>query len=117
IADSGKIHCLPHARINHGRGPWVVRYERVSVRSSPDEFAHVIHHAAQLYAGGFTKDDITSGRPHPSKLAKHGIDVWRRHATPLVPFVGGPLMDLAVALLRKETLDDLIARTDRSPDA
>src|SRR5690606_786910 len=39
------------------------------------------------------------------------------HATPLVPFVGGPLMDLAVALLRKETLDDLIARTDRSPDA
>lgn len=110
IADSGQIHVLPQAQVNTGR-LWTVQFERAKIHASSDQLSTLIHHCAVLYGAGFVKDDISSGSPHPSKLVKYGLDVWRDNDEVLRPHRGGALMDLALFLLRTENRDDLRDRT------
>jgi len=111
ITSSGQVHTLPFAPVNVGDAAWAVRFERETVRSTPDEFCHVLHHASALLAAGFVRDDITTLNPHPSKLVKHGIETWRHHAARLEPYRTGNLLSLVIFLSRKEAY---IANRDRT---
>ena len=107
IADSGQIHTVPFATVNNGRDGWVIRYEREDVASHPREFATVLHHAVSLLAGGFIREDLATLAPHPSKLVKHGVDLWRRHAEPLKPYRRSPLLALAIIMCKKDEYDNI----------
>jgi len=111
IAEKGKIHTLPHARVNHSQAWWLVRFERFDVTSTPQTFARLLHHQAQLYQTGFVKEDIRIGEPHPSKLVKYGIDLWHHHNTVLSPDRHSPAFQLALFLLKKDGIEDVIERT------
>ena len=99
VADSGKIHTTPFARVNRGR-VWCVRFERWDVRSTSDEYARVADAMQALMDAGFSKADI-EGEPSPGRLVRCGIEVWREHDATLRPYRGGPLFDLALFVRRK----------------
>jgi hypothetical protein len=110
VADSGKIHTLPYSPLlEGGAGPWRLRFERQYASASPAQFAGLLWHAASLYAAGFVKRDIASGEPHPSSLAKYGVETWRQHDERLRPFRGLPASRLAIWMLRKDMIDDQIS--------
>jgi hypothetical protein len=50
--------------------------------------------------------------PHPSKLVKYGISLWREHAEPLEKYKKSPLLQMAMAFMKKETLDDVRRAAD-----
>jgi len=102
ISTSSQKHTVPFAVVNHGAGPWQVRFESVNVRSSPGEFARVLLASAMLYEAGFIREDIETLDPHPGKILKHGEAVWRTCSTVLRPFKGSHLAELAIFLLTKE---------------
>ncbi len=103
VADSGQIHILPWSVVNAGSDAWTVRFERLAITSTPAEFAGVIYHVCALLAAGYIRDDIETLKPHPSKIVKYGIDIWRAHASPLEQWRRSGLRALAIALTRKET--------------
>lgn len=100
VADSGQIHVAPFARVNTGAGAWCVRFERLDVLSSPDEYTRVASVMIELYAAGYSKEDI-AGEPSPSKLYRSGVELWREHDRFLRRYRGGALFELALFLLRK----------------
>lgn len=106
VADSGQIHILPWSTINRGR-EWSVLYERVRVDSDSNTFARVLYHVTSLLAAGFIREDVETLAPHPSKLAKYGLEVWRQHARPLEQWRRSGLLALAIALTRKESYADV----------
>lgn len=121
IAESGQIHTLPFTVLNSSRpwdGPlnmdesWQVRYEREDVISTPRQFGTVLYHVASLLLAGFIREDVTTLEPHPSKLVKYGISTWREHAEPLRKYKRSPLLQMAMAFMKKETLDDVRRRAD-----
>lgn len=114
LADSGKIHVLPYATVNHGRGRWVVRFERENIPGTSRGLASKVYHAAHLLRAGFSKRDVSSREPSPARVAKLGIDLWREHVTALGPRPDA-LERLAIFLLRKETRDEYIERTAGGP--
>lgn len=112
IADSGQIHTLPFATVNWGDAPWTVRFEREDVRSTSEDFAEILYHAMSLLCAGFIREDVLSLEPHPSKLVKHGIDVWRSHAEPLRRWRRSAHLALAVTLAKREEYEHVRARAD-----
>lgn len=118
IADSGHIHTLPFTAVNYGTGRWTVRIERETVTATPSEWQRLCHAAASLVCAGYHRNDVLTGDPHPSKLVKHGIAVWRCHDADVRPYRGGPLLRLALFLLtRGDTREPIrdITRGDRHP--
>lgn len=103
VADSGQIHILPWSIVNDGSEVWTVRFERLAITSTPAEFAGVLYDVCTLLAAGYIRDDIETLRPHPSKLVKYGIAIWRAHASPLEKWRRSGLLALAIALTRKDT--------------
>jgi hypothetical protein len=114
LADSGQIHTVPFAQVNHGSAGWVVRYEREDIASHPREFAEVLWHAVSLLSAGFIRDDLATLDPHPAKLVKHGIDVWRQHAEPLKPYRRSPLLALAITMCKRDEYDNVRGRAGRA---
>lgn len=100
IADSGQIHIVPFAVVNSGRR-WRVKFERVDVVADSDEFGAVYAAANDCYQAGFVKEDLLTGRPHPSKLVKCGIDTWKAYHNRVAAHIGSPLLELAIWLLRR----------------
>jgi hypothetical protein len=121
IAESGQIHTLPFTVLNRGDTwgllfnhdhPWQVRYEREDIISTPREFGTVLYHVASLLLAGFIREDVMLLNPHPSKLVKYGISLWREHAEPLEKYKKSPLLQMAMAFMKKETLDDVRRAAD-----
>jgi hypothetical protein len=102
VASSGKIHTLPHTRLNFGSGRWSVRFERLHVVSTTEAFRRVNLLTSLLLKLGFGKNDIVTLNPHPSKLAKYGVKEWRQFATELAPEKNSALLRLVVFLQPKE---------------
>lgn len=111
LAESGKIHTLPHSRLNRSQSRWTVRFDRVDVSSYPSRFRHILHHAADLYAAGYNKQDIRTLSPSPSRIAKLGISQWRVAQLALAGAAGGAELDLALFLLRKDNAEEIRDRT------
>lgn len=111
LADTGQIHTLPYASLNRGAGPWVIRYERETIQSSPERFGQLLHHVATLYVAGFSRDDIESGQPSPARVGKLGVALWRAHDRIIQPHRGSALLGLAASFLRREGTDAIAERT------
>lgn len=105
LADSGKIHTLPWAPVCEGPR-WHVRLERHDVAATPRMLAELLSRTHELYEGGYVLEDIRTGEPHPSKLVKHGIDLWRRNDAVLSPVRGSSLFELALFLTRRSLTDE-----------
>lgn len=116
IADSGQKHIVPFTSLNHGADQWIVRLEDDNIHGSPAKFGGIVHHCSVLYAAGFNRKEILEGRPAPRKLAKLGSDIWRQYGQSLDSKRGGGLLDLAVFLLRKKGIEDVIRETERFSD-
>jgi hypothetical protein len=112
VTSSGKVHTLPFTPVNlGGSAEWSVRFDRQTITTTTAQTRHVMHHTNALLAAGFLREDVLSGQPHPSKLVKHGIDIWRCHAKPLSRYRESALLELVVSLARKETYSDVRNRT------
>jgi len=106
IATSGQKHVVPYGTVNHGPGPWAVRFEATTVTSTPDEWAHVITHAARLRAAGHRPDDITAGAPTmPALKTREAVASWRDLSGHLTRYTHSPLLDLALWCLTKEQIN------------
>lgn len=101
VADSGQIHVLPFARVNNGSGPWVVRFERFGVSSTPAEYGLVSDAMQALYEAGYSKADIGTLQSSPSRLNRCGVALWRAQSDILRPYAGGGLFQLALFLRRR----------------
>jgi hypothetical protein len=104
VAETGHVHTAPFAAVNRG-WRWTVRFEREDVTSDPHEFATVAYHAMSLLVGGFIRDDVETLSPHPSKLAKHGIALWREHAEPLRKYRKSALLAMILMIAKREEYD------------
>jgi hypothetical protein len=113
IADSGQKHVVPFTPTNRGANQWVIRLERDDIHGSPAELGSLLHCCAVLYAAGFNREEILNGRPRAGKLIKAGFEFWRERDRFLNPRRGSALLDLAVFLLRKEGIKDVIRETER----
>lgn len=105
VAVSGQKHVLPYAVVNRGAGPWQVRMENTIVAATPETWRQVHVHARALRGLGVPADDVRVGAPRYLKT-RESFDAWRGHAAPLEPYLGSPLLDLALWTITKGTLDD-----------
>lgn len=104
VADSGQIHTLPFAPVNDGASRYGVRFERATIWTTPAEYRRIDDAIRELLAAGFSKEDIAR-RPAPYRLTGATIEIWRRIDPTLAPYRGGPLLDLALFLTRKDKTD------------
>ena len=103
LADSGQIHVLQFAPINHGGAvAWTVRLERNNIRARSADFRRYVHAAASLISAGFSRTEVENLTPNAGTLTKAGPPVWREHSTTLRPIVRSPTMDLALFMIRKD---------------
>lgn len=110
VAVSGQKHLLPYTPVNHGGGPWLARFEAATVRCDPALFAGLVGAAADLRRTGHHPDRIREADPSIPALTGDGLTAWRRHAPLIRPHAGSQILDLALYLTTKETLDDLADR-------
>lgn len=103
VAVSGQKHHLPYAPVNHGRGSWRVRMEATAVTGTPDQWRHVHAHARALRRLGVPAADVRTGTPRYLKTPAD-LALWRQHATELTPWLGSPLLDLALWCITKGTM-------------
>lgn len=105
VAVSGQKHVLPYGTVNHGPGRWTVRMENSTLTATPGEWATVHCHALALRKLGVPADDIRTGIPRYLKTADD-LTTWHYHNTRLTPWVGAPLLDLALWTITKGTMTD-----------
>jgi hypothetical protein len=105
VAVSGQKHVVPYSDINHGGGRWAVRVETVTVTGTPDEWVHVRGHALALRRLGVPADDVLTGTPRYLKTPAD-LAAWRSHSHQLVPWLGSPMLHLALWTITKGALDD-----------
>jgi hypothetical protein len=110
VAQSGQKHLLPYTPVNRGAGPWLARFEAATIASSPATFAGLLGAAADLRRTGHHPDRIREANPSIPALTGAGLDAWRRHASTIRPHAGSQILDLALYLTTKETLNDLADR-------
>lgn len=100
IATSGQKHVAPYSDVQHGRGRWAIRMETVTVTGTPEEWAHIRGHALALRRLGVPAEDIQAGTPRHLHTADD-LAAWRDHSTPLTPYLGSPLLSLALWSITK----------------
>lgn len=103
IAVSGQKHVVPYGHVNVGAGRWTVRMEATTVTADPCQWRHVHQHATALRALGVPADCVATGTPGGIRTADQ-LATWRSHSQQLTPWVGSPLLDLALWTITKGTL-------------
>lgn len=92
IAVSSQKHILYLARIAHDREVFPVQMEDARLIMHRRQLARCLVAFEALYALGFTKPQIVSGRYHIPTIAKLGRDEWRRLETAFAPWRRQPDM-------------------------
>lgn len=107
VAVSGQKHVVPYATINHGPGPWAVRYESTTVTSDPGTFGRILTAAANLRAAGHSTDDVLAGTPSMAACkTPDDLEWWSRQSDILTQYAHSGLLSLALWCLTKETIND-----------
>lgn len=100
VAQSGQKHVLPYADVNHGPTRWRVRFETVTITATPSQWVHVRSRALAIRRLGVPEPAVLAGRPDfirtPDALA-----AWRDHNDALQPYLGSPLLSLALWTITK----------------
>jgi len=99
IADSGKLHVLPYARLNNGTR-WTVRFEAVDVSSDASTFREVVAATAALLRAGYPRSHIAACDTNPAMLNKcGGVLIWHDNVLILKTKGRGGVGTLALFLL------------------
>lgn len=103
VAVSGQKHVVPYGAVSRGRDRWTVRMETTTVTATPTEWATVHASALTLRRLGIPAEDVLTGTPRylrtPADLA-----AWREHNIRLTPWLGSPLLSLALWTITKGTM-------------
>ena len=103
VAISAQKHVLPYAVTNRGDGTWTIRVEDHNITATPAQWAHVHRHAMALRKLGVPAEDVEAGTPRyittPDALA-----MWREHNAELRPWLGSPILSLALWTITKGTM-------------
>lgn len=77
VSESGQKHLLFRAPIAHETTRLLVQWEEDRIWVPRETFARVLATIEALYALGFSKDSIGTGRYHSGQLIKVGLTAWR----------------------------------------
>lgn len=104
VALSGQKHLIFRSRIAHSRDAYPVQFEEAALLVHRAEFAACLADVETVYALGFSKDSILSGRYHPAQTMKVGIGAWRTAEAAIVPWrTRQPrLLELACHVAKRE---------------
>jgi len=105
VAISGQKHVLPYAEVNHGAGQWTVRVEDHNVTATPGQWATVHYAAVRLRRLGVPAESVMQGIPQYIKT-RDDLGTWRALNDTLTPWLGSPLLDLALWTITKETMNN-----------
>ena len=100
IAESGQKHTIFRARV----GWW--QFEEHTLRPFAPELERLLGLVEQLYAGGFSKADIETGRYPQHRVVAFGVRQWHELEAGIRPERGTPRLQLALFLAQKENDDD-----------
>ncbi len=100
IAVSGQKHLIFRAQ----PGRWQV--EEQTLRPDLPRLQRLLAGMQPLYAGGFSKAEIESGRYLPRRILQFGLEPWQALEADLAPARGSALFELAVYLLQKDEEED-----------
>jgi hypothetical protein len=107
IAISGQKHLIFRAL----PGWWQI--EEQAARPFPAQLAGALTNVEQLYAGGFAKAEIETGRYAQPRILAFGLDAWRQLETMVQPLRGSLALSLALFLAQKQTENGSIRDDDR----
>lgn len=77
MSTSGQKHLIFRGRVAHDRENFPLQVEDDSVLVERGTFAQCLAAFEALYASGFSKKSITTGRYHHGQLLKVGLAAWR----------------------------------------
>ena len=105
VAVSAQKHILPYATVNYGSDAWSVRMEDHNVTSTPQEWKTVHDAAMKLRRMGVPSEAVMEGIP---QFIRTGADLleWRRLNITITPWLGSPLLDLALWTITKGTMNN-----------
>lgn len=103
VAVSAQKHVLPYASTNHGPGRWRIRVEDHHVSATPAEWRLVHATARALRSLGVPADAVMDGQPRYI-TTPHQLATWRALNDQLRPWLGSPLLNLALWTITKETM-------------
>jgi hypothetical protein len=103
VAISAQKHVIPYASTNQGGGKWTIRVEDHDVTATPDQWRTVHTAAITLRRMGIPADAVMAGEPRFVKTAD-ALTAWRKINDQLTPWLGSPLLDLALWTITKETM-------------
>lgn len=102
VAVSGQKWLHLKARVALSREAFPALLEETPVIVHPAAFAALLGPAEELYAGGFTKAEIASGRYLAHRIQAFGIGRWEALEARVAPARGSRFLDLALHVARKE---------------
>lgn len=102
LAVSGQKWLHFKAKINYSNTAFVVAFEETPVVVNPTQFAKMTEYIELLYNGGFTKDEILSGKYNSSKIITYSLVRFMEHEGQIRDFRGGRMFELAVFLAQKK---------------
>lgn len=102
IADSGKVHTAPSACLNSGADPWVVRYERYDVSSSPTAFQDAVDVVRLAYSVGYSRAAVCDrDAVSPTTIKAMGITQYETVESELDGLRETPLLEMITTIVKK----------------
>lgn len=86
IAESAQKHLVFRASIAYDREVFPAQVEDETIIIRRRQFADCLLAFERVYALGFSKDQIVSGRYHQAQVMKSGLTLWREAETAFAPF-------------------------------
>lgn len=109
IALSGQKHLIFRA----SPGWWQI--EEQAARPFPAQLAGALDVVEQLYAGGFAKAEIETGRYSQARILAFGLTEWRQREAVVRTLRGSLTLSLALFLAQKEAGEDGSLRDGAGP--
>lgn len=102
IAVSGQKWLHFKTKINYSNVTFTVAFEDMLVTVAPKQFEIMTKYIELLYNGGFTKDEILSGKYNSSRIVEYSLIRFMEHEDHIRNYRGGRMFELAVFLAQKE---------------
>jgi|GEM_PF-4045355 len=101
IQESFKKHTWLQAQVNYSCERFYVSVEETPILVEPATFGRLMDAAQQLYALGFGKEEIRTGRYFLPRLEKVGLETWAPLEEQVKPHRGSMHLELAITCLVK----------------
>lgn len=107
IAVSGQKHISFPGYVNMSSRELRVFMEDMQLPIPAEGIGELLEPVEELYTGGFTKDEIQTGRYQQNRIMRFGLGRWRELEDQIAPYRGARLLNLAVWVAEKREGDDL----------